>query len=103
MAKKSKAPYLIIAVIAIVFLLSYVGLKLSIDNMQRRVAYLNDSLLVIQNEEIKLMANYQELANRDSIIVWAMTRHGLIFNEQDIDTVTVDGAVLDSVKQIFYR
>ncbi|NUN10514.1 MAG: hypothetical protein HUU54_15170 [Ignavibacteriaceae bacterium] len=103
MAKKSKTPYILIAVVMLVMLLSYIGLKLSIDNMQRRVAYLNDSLLVIQNEEIKLMADYQEQADRDSIISWALTRHGLIFNEQEIDSVIINHTELETLKQIFNK
>ncbi len=101
MAKKSKAPYIILAVVLIVIVMASVALRLKIDNLQRRVAYLNDSLIVVQNEEIKLMAMYQELANRDSIVIWGMSSHGLIFNPQYSDSVTVNQTDIETLEKIF--
>lgn len=100
---KRKPSMLAITILLLAFFmlpLVYVYTKLSIDELKKKKISVENEILVMREDEVKLDAEYQFFSSEERIRSLASTQLGMVFNPLAIETIKISSAEIEELKTL---
>jgi hypothetical protein len=98
--KNTLAYFVLTAVTLVVFVLGYVGLKLQIDFMKKQIIKLNEVKIVIENDRLSLIAQYQILSSEERIKQIASEELGLTSQSMFISNLEISKDRISEIEEL---
>jgi hypothetical protein len=98
--KNTLAYFVLTAVTLVVFVLGYVGLKLQIDFMKKQIIKLNEVKIVIENDRLSLIAQYQILSSEERIKQIASEELGLTSQSMFIGNLEISKDRISEIEEL---
>ncbi len=89
--------YLLMILLIIIFILTYVGMKLQVDSMKKDIVEMNETINILKSEQIGLVAQNQLLTSEERIKEIAENELELISNSPILTSITIRK---DKIKKI---
>lgn len=96
--KPSMLAYTILLLAFFMMPLAYVYTKLSIDELKKKKISVENEILVMREDEVKLDAEHQFLSSEGRIRSLASTQLGMVFNPVSIETIKISAAEIEELK-----
>lgn len=96
--KPSILAYTVLLLAFFMMLLGYVYVKLSIDELKKKKVSIENEILVISEDKVKLNAEYQFFSSEERIRSLASTQLGMVFNPLAIETIKISTTEFEELK-----
>ncbi|MDP2301519.1 MAG: hypothetical protein Q8N03_03720 [Ignavibacteria bacterium] len=98
--KNTLAYFVLTAITLVVFVLGYVGLKLQIDFMQKQIVKLNEYKIVVENDRLSLIAQYQILSSEERIKQIASEELGLTNQNMFLGNLEISKERISEIEEL---
>jgi hypothetical protein len=98
--KNTLAYFVLTAVTLVVFVLGYVGLKLQIDFMQKQIIKMNEFKIIVENDRLSLIAQYQILSSEERIKQIAIEEFGLTNQSMFLGSLEISKDRISEIEEL---